>query len=159
MELASPPSGQAVRHFDRFSDLNPRDDLESLAFVLIYLLRGDLPWHKLCSAGSAVARIPQIRSKMLSWNGVRLVEGHPLVFGELLEYARCLGFDEPIDYDRFRLAFETLRDSEIEIKGNTSSSELIINPNAGSSHLFNRRDSLNLQRMSCFRWRSRFCSN
>ena len=159
MELASVSFGPAVRHSDHFSDLNPRDDLESLAFVLIYLLRGDLPWHKLCGAGSALARIPQIRSKMLSWNGARLAKGHQLVFGELLDYARRLDFDEPIDYNRFRLAFEMLRDSEIEIKGDTSSSEIVTDPHASSSHLFNRRDTLNLQTMSCHCWRSCARSN
>ncbi|KIM38474.1 hypothetical protein M413DRAFT_242165 [Hebeloma cylindrosporum] len=95
-------------------DLNPRDDLESLAFVLLYLLRGNLPWHKLCDAGTALARIPQIRSKMLSWDGARLAEGYPSVFGELLDYARQLDFDEPIDYERFRAAFEKLRHAKVE---------------------------------------------
>ena len=81
---------------------------------------------------------------MVAWNEARLAEGHPLVFGELLDYALHLGFDEPIDYERFRLAFEVLRDSKIEIKDNTSSSEIITNPNARSFHLFNRRNILNL---------------
>ena len=158
MELVSYFSVGRHPHSDLLSDLNPRDDLESLAFVLIYLLRGDLPWHKLCGAGSALARIPQIRSKMLTWNGARLAEGHPLVFGELLDYARHLGF-EPIDYERFRLAFETLRNSEIEIKDNTSSSEIITNLSASFFHLFNRPDTLSLQRMPCHCRRSRFRSN
>ena len=61
---------------------------------------------------------------MLSWNGARLAEGHPVVFGELLDYARRLAFDEPIDYERFRPAFETLCDSEIVIKDNAGSSEI-----------------------------------
>jgi casein kinase I family protein HRR25 len=106
--------GYGIDHSDPLSDLNPRDDLESLAFVLLYLLRGNLPWHKLCDAGTALARIPQIRSKMLSWNGTRLAGGYPSVFGELLEYARQLSFDDPIDYERFRAAFDKLRHSEVE---------------------------------------------
>ena len=75
------------RQSDPSSDLNQRDDLESLTFILLYLLCGNLPWHKLCCAGTAVARMPQIRLKMLSWNRARLGEGYPSVFGELLDYA------------------------------------------------------------------------
>ena len=115
-----------VNDSESLSDLNPRDDLESLAFVLLYLLRGDLPWHTLCSAGTAVARIPQIRSKMLSWNGARLTEGYPSVFGDLLDYARHLGFDEPIDYDRFRADFDKLRHSGVEIKRNVRPGKIFI---------------------------------
>lgn len=53
---------------------------------------------------------------MLSWNGARLCEGYPSALGELLDYARHLGFDEPIDYERFRTVFEHLRHSELEVK-------------------------------------------
>jgi hypothetical protein len=56
-------------------------------------------------SGTAAARVPQIRSKMLSWNGARLGEGYPSAFGELLDYARHLGFDEPIDYDALPYRF------------------------------------------------------
>jgi len=96
--------GNGIDNSDPLSDLNPRDDLESLAFVLLYLLRGDLPWH---STGSHP-------SKMLSWNEARLAQGYPPAFGELLDYARQLGFAEPIDYERFRVTFEKLRHSEVE---------------------------------------------
>ena len=106
--------GDIINNSDPLSDLNPRDDLESLAFVLLYLLCGDLPSHKFCRAGTALARIPQIKSKMLSWNGVRLAEGCSSAFGELLDYARQLSFDDPIGYESFRGAFEKLRHSEVE---------------------------------------------
>jgi hypothetical protein len=111
---------------DPLSNLNPRDDLESLAFILLYLLRGNLPWHKLCGAGTEVARMLQIRSKLLSWNGARLGEGYPSAFGELLDYARHQGFDEPIDYERFRADFENIRQSAVEIKRNVSSDEIFM---------------------------------
>ena len=96
---------------------------------------------------------------MVAWNGARLSVGYPSVFGELLDYARHLGFDEPIDYKRFHLAFEVLRNSEIEIKDKTSSSEIITNLNASFFHLFNRPGTLSLQRMPCHCRRYRFRSN
>ena len=68
---------------------------------------------QLCRAGTTLARMRQIRSKMLSWNGTRIGEGYPLAFGSLLDYARKLDFDEPIDYKRFGTVFEKLRDSEV----------------------------------------------
>ncbi|KAF8155737.1 kinase-like domain-containing protein [Crassisporium funariophilum] len=93
-------------------DLNPRDDLESLAYVLLYLIRGDLPWGGLCEHGTSVGRIAQIREKMPRWNGARLSRGYPPVFGELVDYARGLDFIEAIDYERFRALFEQLASSE-----------------------------------------------
>lgn len=44
---------------------------------------------------------------MLSWHGARLAEEYPSTFGELLDYARQLSFDELVDYERFRAAFES----------------------------------------------------
>jgi len=45
-----------IDNSDSLLELNPRDDLESLAFVLLYLLRGD---HKICSAGTAALHLPK----------------------------------------------------------------------------------------------------
>lgn len=42
------------------------------------------------------------------------------VFEDLLDYARHLGFDEPIDYDRYRADFVEPHHSEAEIKRDVS---------------------------------------
>ena len=49
------------------------------------------------------------QSKMLSWNGSRLTEGYPSVFGDLPDYARHLDFDEPIDYESMTVSVRILR--------------------------------------------------
>ena len=105
-----------VRNIDcATSDLNPRDDLESLAYVLLYLLRGSLPWHKLSNSGTAVGRIVQIREKMKTWTGSKLASGYPAIFGKLLDDARRLEFDEPIDYDGYRHHFQQILASSTSI--------------------------------------------
>ena len=70
---------------------------------------------------------------MLSWNGARLGEGHPPVFGKLLDYARRLGFDEPIDYERFSADFEELRNSKIGIMPNMNPGKVFIRVNPEDS--------------------------
>ena len=61
-------------------------------------------WFALCKRGRLNA----------TGNGARLVQGYPPAFGELLDYARQLSFDEPIDYERLHVAFEKLRNSDVE---------------------------------------------
>jgi hypothetical protein len=89
-------------------DLGPRDDLESLAYTLLFLLRGDLPWQKHGEHGTVLGRIAHIREKKGAWTGSRLAKGHPPVFGQLLDYARGLKFNESLDYGRFRALFAGL---------------------------------------------------
>lgn len=56
-----------------------------------------------------LGRIAHIREKKRAWTGSRLAEGHPPVFGQLLDYARGLKFNDPLDYGRFRTQFEGLQ--------------------------------------------------
>jgi hypothetical protein len=80
--------------------------VESLAYTLLFLLRGDLPWRRHSSGrGTIFGKIAQVREKKLAWLGSRLAFGFPIEFGQLLDYARSLGFEEQPDYDGWRSNF------------------------------------------------------
>ncbi|KAF8131414.1 putative casein kinase-1 hhp1 [Boletus edulis] len=82
-------------------DLAPRDDLESLALVALFLLRGNLPWKPR----------PHLESRLRSQeacSGPALSAGFPNVFGELLTYSRSLTYDQLPDYDALRASFADL---------------------------------------------------
>ncbi|EPQ53214.1 protein kinase [Gloeophyllum trabeum ATCC 11539] len=83
-----------------------RDDLESLAYMLIYFLRGYLPWRKL--KGETTAE---------TWNVIRdsklecenlLTVGLPQEFDIFYKYARGLEFDNLPDYQGLRDLFKGL---------------------------------------------------
>ena len=93
-----------IDNFDLVLDLNSRDCLKSLAFVLLYYF-ADLPWHKILSADTALACVPRIEFKMLSWNEACLAEEHFSPFAEPLDYARQPSFGGPIDHERFHATF------------------------------------------------------
>ena len=99
-----------------FPDLSRRDDLESLAYTLFFLLRGDLPWRKaLRNQGTAIANMLQAREQKKIWTGIKLAEGYPSEFAEFLDYARSLRFGDKPDYSRLSRMFTDLyRRSEFE---------------------------------------------
>lgn len=73
-----------------------RDDIESLAYTVLLLLCGGLPW-----VVNGIKRVGVLREK-LKWSGVALSNGYPAVFGAFLDYARTLAFDEEPDYAGWR---------------------------------------------------------
>jgi hypothetical protein len=90
-------------------DLNPRDDLESLAYTLLFLLKGSLPWQAYSEHGTTLGRITQVREQKRAWIGSKLARGCPHEFGHLVDYARGLNFPENIDYNRLRAQFSSVR--------------------------------------------------
>ncbi|THU97429.1 kinase-like protein [Dendrothele bispora CBS 962.96] len=82
-----------------------RDDLESLAYTLIYFLRGSLPWQDLESDGDKNNRTGQMK---MDTPTDTLCQGLPNEFGIFLEYARALRFDEKPDYSYLRKLFSDL---------------------------------------------------
>jgi hypothetical protein len=87
-------------------DLTPRDDLESLAYILISLYYGDLPW---CDKrrDPFPENIIRMRAYKAALTGgiSTTIPGFPSELGELLDYSRSLEFDQIPDYvywlDRF----------------------------------------------------------
>ncbi|KAF8352011.1 kinase-like protein [Amanita rubescens] len=84
-----------------------RDDLESLAYVLIYFLRGSLPWQDL-EAMTKKQKYDRIMRKKSSTSIDSLCCGFPSEFGVFLNYARTLRFDAKPDYPYLRKLFHDL---------------------------------------------------
>ena len=89
----NPPSQLTILITPNATDSSPRDDLESLAYTLLFLLRGGLPWQRYNSRECMhFGAMKQIREKKMKWPGPRLGEGKPKDFGNLLDYSRALSF-------------------------------------------------------------------
>lgn len=83
-------------------DQSRRDDLESLGYVFLFFLKGDLPWQSL------VPDREKIKEKKLVTSVEELCEGCPLEFATYLTYCRNLKFDENPDYDYLRIMLQNV---------------------------------------------------
>lgn len=74
-----------------------RDDVEGLAYVLIYFLKGALPWQGL-PARNKKEKYDSIKKKKEETSIEELCSGLPPELGQLLAYSRGLGFEDRPDY-------------------------------------------------------------
>lgn len=79
-----------------------RDDLEGLCYVLIYFLKGELPWNKIkCrNKQERYKLILAMKKKMLPENLVG--DKSNIEFMDFLKYCKKLDFEEKPDYDYLR---------------------------------------------------------
>jgi casein kinase I family protein HRR25 len=84
-----------------------RDDLESLGYVLMYFLRGSLPWQGL-KAATKKQKYDRIMEKKMTTATEILCRGHPNEFAVYLNYCRSLRFDDKPDYSYLRKLFRDL---------------------------------------------------
>ena len=82
-----------------------RDDMESIAYMLIYFLRGRLPWQGIGSSISKQKRNELIHTGKESTSSVTLCEGYPIAFRSYLQYVKSLEFMQDIDYGYCRNLF------------------------------------------------------
>ena len=78
-----------------------RDDLEALGYILLYFLRGSLPWQGL-KANNKKAKYEKILERKLGCPIEQLCKGHPQEFAVFLHYTRSLRFDDKQDYPYLR---------------------------------------------------------
>ncbi|KAL2332257.1 hypothetical protein Fmac_019838 [Flemingia macrophylla] len=84
-----------------------RDDLESLGYVLMYFLRGSLPWQGL-KAGTKKQKYEKISEKKVSTSIESLCRGYPSEFASFFHYCRSLRFDDKPDYAYLKRLFRDL---------------------------------------------------
>ena len=84
-----------------------RDDLESMIYILIYFLKGKLPWQdvKAKNKDERYKIILQIKSKVTIES---LCKDIPIEFAELLKYVKSLQFDSKPIYNKFIFTFQYL---------------------------------------------------
>ncbi|OHT02123.1 Casein kinase I isoform epsilon [Tritrichomonas foetus] len=104
--------GKALTGSTRFASLNNhsgieysrRDDLESLAYILIYFMKGKLPWQ-----GIEAANLETLNEKVYhikkNTQIKQLCYGLPLEFGTFLSSVRNLEYDEEPKYSDYRKMF------------------------------------------------------
>ena len=78
-----------------------RDDMESIGYILIFFLQGNLPWLS-----------SRIRISKLDIPVDVLCQGHPIEFSMYINYCRGLRFDEDPDYAFLRRLFKELFDKQ-----------------------------------------------
>lgn len=84
-----------------------RDDMEALAYLFIYFLKGTLPWMNL-KAANLVEKYDSIRIKKLELSADEVCQGFPVQFERYLQYCKELRFEETPDYDYLRKMFNDL---------------------------------------------------
>jgi casein kinase 1 len=84
-----------------------RDDLESLGYVLMYFLRGSLPWQGL-KAGTKKQKYEKISERKMSTPIEILCKTYPSEFASYFHYCRSLRFDDKPDYAYLKRIFRDL---------------------------------------------------
>ena len=87
-----------------------RDDIEGIAYNIIYFAKGKLPWQgvKTKNKKEKHKKIMEFKEK---YNPEKLCEELPEEFPTLLKYARKLDFNEKPDYKNIKIMFKELINS------------------------------------------------
>ena len=84
-----------------------RDDLESLGYVLMYFIRGSLPWQGL-KANTKKQKYERIMDRKMSTSTEALCKGYATEFRSYFEYCRSLRFEDRPDYAYLKRLFKEL---------------------------------------------------
>jgi serine/threonine protein kinase len=84
-----------------------RDDLESLGYVLMYFIRGSLPWQGL-KANTKKQKYERIMDRKMSTSTEQLCKTYATEFRSYFEYCRSLRFEDRPDYAYLKRLFKEL---------------------------------------------------
>ena len=84
-----------------------RDDLEAVGYMLMYFLRGSLPWQGM-AAKTKEERYKKILEKKAEVSSSELCEGFPSEFEKYVEYTRNMEYLEQPDYEMLRGLFSAV---------------------------------------------------
>ena len=84
-----------------------RDDMESIAYVILYFFKGKLPWQGL-KCKDKNEKYAKIKEMKMSITPEKLWEGYPNEFANYLTSVKKLGFEEEPNYKNYIQMFNNL---------------------------------------------------
>jgi hypothetical protein len=78
--------------------MSRRDDIEMLAYSVLFLLKKVLPWETESQNGSASNRFEEVLKLKAKNTCEEMFKGCPYEFAVMLKYSKSLRFDEKPDY-------------------------------------------------------------
>jgi hypothetical protein len=88
---------------------SPKDDLESLAYMLIYFARGSLPWQGCADANEPTNHMRERITRLKLTLPIDLIcKGLPSAFSRHLMYVRSLTYNDKPDYAKLRAMYQRL---------------------------------------------------
>lgn len=88
--------------------LSRRDDMEAIAYLLIYFLKGSLPWDEVTARRDKKLLFEQITQIKIKTSTEKLCQGLPKEFSQYLNSVKSLKFDEEPHYAEYRKMFKEL---------------------------------------------------
>lgn len=88
-----------------------KDDLEGLGYIIVYFLRGDLPWQGL-KAKNMKEKYEKIKEKKLNTSLPDLCKGFPEETQKFISYSREIGFDARPDYSYLKQLLKQMAELE-----------------------------------------------
>ena len=92
---------------DHEPEQSRRDDLESLGYILLYFLRGSLPWQGL-EAETKAQRYKLMMEMKIDVGVDKLCGQEPREFAIYMDHVRALRFEDKPDYSYLRKVFQGL---------------------------------------------------
>ncbi|MCQ2818920.1 MAG: hypothetical protein MJ252_16770 [archaeon] len=88
-----------------------RDDLEAIGYIIVYFLRGSLPWQGL-KAKNMKEKYEKIKEKKLSTTLQDLCKGFPEETQTFITYSRELRFEDKPDYNLLKQLIKKMAEKE-----------------------------------------------
>ena len=89
-----------------------RDDLESVGYVLIYFLKGRLPWQGFKTGGNVKEKYRKIRDSKMKVPVSVLCQGLPKEFETYMNYVKAMKFSDAPDYEYLKDLFHKLYENQ-----------------------------------------------
>ena len=91
-----------------------RDDLESIGYMLVYLIKGNLPWKEMkLKADNAYKKYNEMLNLKKTTSPEDLCFGLPSQFVDYIKYCKNLAFEQDPDYEYLRNLFRKILYIEI----------------------------------------------